>query len=168
MRRHWIEWRADWERKLALNEIQFLRSVADLQGAFQHRVTQIELNFRDIVKAQHQDYLGALNRSALDVQKRFWDDLEKVRLDYERLIHEELRIVRQRRSYAAGRRCAARSLPMPPSTPVRLLHRRFAERFRGQEDYVRRNLAFYKPSFARCTNVLDIGCGRGEFLESMR
>ncbi len=27
---------------------------------------------------------------------------------------------------------------------------------------------FYKPYFAGCRNVLDIGCGRGEFLELMR
>ena len=45
---------------------------------------------------------------------------------------------------------------------------RFAERFRGSEDYVRRNLELYKPFFQGCSNVLDIGCGRGEFLETMR
>ena len=43
IRSHWIEWRADWERKLAANEIQFLRNAADLQGAFQHRVTLMEV-----------------------------------------------------------------------------------------------------------------------------
>ncbi len=36
---HWVEWRADWERKLAQTEIQFLRSVAEQQGAAQHRVS---------------------------------------------------------------------------------------------------------------------------------
>ena len=33
IRNHWADWRAEWERKLQQNEIQFLRSVADLQGA---------------------------------------------------------------------------------------------------------------------------------------
>ncbi|MBI1792477.1 MAG: hypothetical protein HYR60_33560, partial [Acidobacteria bacterium] len=37
IRGHWAEWRQEWERKLFINETQFLRSVADLQGAFQHR-----------------------------------------------------------------------------------------------------------------------------------
>ena len=62
-----------WERKLAANEIQFLRSVADLQGAFQHRSTLMESNFREIVKAQHSDYLGALDRANVDIQKRSVD-----------------------------------------------------------------------------------------------
>ena len=63
IRSHWSELRAEWERKVAANEIQFLRSVADLQGAFQHRATLMESNFREIVKAQHTDYLGALDRA---------------------------------------------------------------------------------------------------------
>jgi 7-cyano-7-deazaguanine reductase len=34
IRDHWASWRAEWEHKLAENEVQFLRSVADLQGGF--------------------------------------------------------------------------------------------------------------------------------------
>ena len=168
IRRHWIEWRFDWEKKLATNEIQFLRSAADLQGAFQHRVGQVEANFRDMVKGQHTDYLGALDRANLDIQKRLWQDLEKIRADYERLIHTELRLIRQRTPVPSTVPVAAPS--SAPSTPTvsELDYTRFAERFRGSEDYVRRNQAFYKPLFAGCTNVLDIGCGRGEFLETMR
>jgi O-antigen chain-terminating methyltransferase len=45
---------------------------------------------------------------------------------------------------------------------------RFAERFRGTEEYVRKNQALYRPLFEGRHNVLDIGCGRGEFLELMR
>jgi O-antigen chain-terminating methyltransferase len=165
VRRHWIEWRADWERKLAANEIQFLRSVADLQGAFQHRVTQIESNFRDIVKGQHQDYLGALDRTTIGVQKRLWDDLEKIKADYERLIHTELRIVRQRAFLSKPE--AAPEIPAGPALP-NFDYGRFAERFRGDESYVRQNQAIYGPIFAGASNVLDIGCGRGEFLETMR
>jgi O-antigen chain-terminating methyltransferase len=45
---------------------------------------------------------------------------------------------------------------------------RFAERFRGTEEYVKAGQQFYLPHFAACRNVLDIGCGRGEFLEMMQ
>lgn len=168
VRRHWIEWRFEWEKKLATNEIQFLRSAADLQGAFQHRVSQIESNFRDIAKGQHTDYLGALDRSTLDIQKRLWQDLEKIRADYERLIHTELRLIRQRAPVPVAIPVAAAAPALPSQTVSELDYTRFAERFRGSEDYVRRNQAFYKPVFAGCGNVLDIGCGRGEFLETMR
>jgi O-antigen chain-terminating methyltransferase len=44
----------------------------------------------------------------------------------------------------------------------------FEERFRGsQEDITKRQLAFL-PYFKKCTRVLDIGCGRGEFLEILK
>ncbi|MES1262226.1 MAG: class I SAM-dependent methyltransferase, partial [Acidobacteriota bacterium] len=161
-------WRAAWEKKLSMNEVQFLRGVADLQGAFQHRVTRIESNFRDVVKAQHGEYLTALDRATLDIQRRFWSDLEEVRREYERLIHNELRLVRQRAflsvSSVAPAPAAASAGPAAPDFD----YGRFAECFRGPEAYVRRNQEFYKPFFAGRTSVLDIGCGRGEFLETMR
>jgi len=44
----------------------------------------------------------------------------------------------------------------------------FEERFRGsREEITRRQLAFL-PYFEKCSRVLDIGCGRGEFLEILK
>ena len=44
----------------------------------------------------------------------------------------------------------------------------FEERFRGsREDIKQRQLSFL-PYFEKCTSVLDVGCGRGEFLEILR
>src|SRR6185503_11843347 len=45
---------------------------------------------------------------------------------------------------------------------------RFAERFRGNEEYVKAGQQIYRNDFLGRKNVLDIGCGRGEFLEMMR
>ncbi|MCL4401495.1 MAG: class I SAM-dependent methyltransferase [Acidobacteria bacterium] len=168
IRSHWSEWRVEWERKLSVNEVQFLRSVADMQGAFQLRATQMESNFREIVKSQHADFETALERNSLDVQKRLWADLERVRVEYERLIHSELRLLRQR---------AAFPQPAPPEAAPAASHfsgasafdyGRFAERFRGSRELVRGRQKFYLPFFTGCREVLDIGCGRGEFLELMR
>ncbi len=172
VRSHWIAWRADWENKLATNEMQFLRNTADLQGAFQHRSTLIESNFREIVRAQHDDYLGALDRANVDIQKRLWADLEKVREGYERMIHSELRLIRLRAGQGApapdsGKPVASQPAPAAHS-PSTLDYSRFAERFRGTDEEIRRSMQFYQPFFAGRHNVLDIGCGRGEFLEVMR
>lgn len=166
VRTHWIDWRRSWEEKLSTNEIQFLRAAADLQGAFQHRLTVLEGNFRDIVKGQHADYLGALDRTTLGIQKQLFDDFTRVRADYDRMIHTELRLIRQRLQTPALSAIAP-GIPAASATPA-LDYSRFAERFRGSEDYVRSNQEIYRPYFAACTNVLDIGCGRGEFLEMMR
>ena len=116
IRNHWAEWRFEWEHKLAQNEIQFLRSVADLQGGFQHRATLMDANYRDAMRGQHAEFTGALERFSLDIQQRLWADLERIRLDYERLIYSELKTIRQRAavsgvSAAAAPRAEAARLP---------------------------------------------------------
>jgi len=166
VRKHWAEWRQEWERKLSVNEIQFLRSVADLQGAFQHRASLMESNFRELTKSQHADFATALERESLEVQKRLWADLEKVRAEYERLIHSELRLVRQRAALAPREEALAAPPAEAPAPGIDFLW--FAERFRGTEKHVREKQRFYVPFFQGRAMVLDLGCGRGEFLELMR
>jgi O-antigen chain-terminating methyltransferase len=163
---HWATWRTEWERKLAANETQYLRSLADLQIAFQHRVTMMETTHRDLMRTQHADYLGALDRSTLDIQKRLWDDLQKIRIEYDTLIHTELRLIRQRSATQPTIAPPAVSAPVAASPAFDYF--RFSERFRGSEDYVRKGQQPYLEKFQGCQSVLDLGCGRGEFLELMK
>ncbi|HUQ86375.1 MAG TPA: class I SAM-dependent methyltransferase [Vicinamibacterales bacterium] len=44
----------------------------------------------------------------------------------------------------------------------------FEDRFRGSEDAIRARLADYVSYFDGQSNVLDVGCGRGEFLDLLR
>ena len=44
----------------------------------------------------------------------------------------------------------------------------FEEQFRGSEDDIRQRLSEYLPIFDGAADVLDIGCGRGEFLALLR
>lgn len=44
----------------------------------------------------------------------------------------------------------------------------FEDQFRGSQDDISRRLSEYVPLFAGQTEVLDIGCGRGEFLDLLR
>jgi SAM-dependent methyltransferase len=41
----------------------------------------------------------------------------------------------------------------------------FEDQFRGSRDVIRERLASYLPFFAGQSDVLDVGCGRGEFLD---
>src|SRR5450631_3883078 len=106
IRAHWVEWRAGWEQKLAITEVQFLRSVSELQAAFHHRVN-LE------VKAQHTEFERSLVRQNEELQQRYWAELSKVREEYERLIHSELRVVRQRASLAQAAGQVARTAAPP-------------------------------------------------------
>lgn len=144
---HWAQLRLGWEHRLDQSEIRFLRSVADLQAAFQHTT-----------RTQHGEFTAALQKA-----------VEKMRLDSDRLIHSELRLIRQR---IAMEQTAEHAAATPPaaaaiSHPV-FDYGRFAERFRGNEEYVKAGQRVYFDDFVGRRNVLDIGCGRGEFLEMMR
>ncbi|MDX2152946.1 MAG: class I SAM-dependent methyltransferase [Bryobacteraceae bacterium] len=168
IRKHWAEWRPEWERKLSVNEMQFLRSVADLQTGFSHRAGLMEANLREQMRAQHSDFHGALDRYGLEIQKRLWEDLAKVRTEFDRLIHDELRLLRLRAAAGVPPPAApSYSAPASAGVPdIDWLH--FARRFRGTEEHVRSGQQRYVPVFQSRRHVLDIGCGRGEFLEVMR
>ncbi len=201
IRAHWSEWRLGWEHKLAQNEIQFLRSVADIQAAVSHRADLMDANYRDALRAQHADFAAALARAGYDIQNQVLAGMERIKLDYERLIHTELRLIRQRRaappgpldrsrdsSSSAGALAGesacpatehqdlagqdragafARQPPLAAAAPA-FDYARFAERFRGSEEHIKAGQRFYLDFFAGRRGVLDIGCGRGEFLELAR
>lgn len=44
----------------------------------------------------------------------------------------------------------------------------FEDRFRGSQDEIRQRVGEYLPIFQGASDVLDIGCGRGEFLALLR
>ncbi len=172
IRSHWVEWHSGWETKLASTEITLLRTVSDLQAAYQHRLSLTEEGLREQVKLQHAGFTASLNhaerafaevhaRSNLELQQRFWGEIEKGRLEMERMIHTELRILRQR-----GALIEPVALPAPAT--AELDYAAFEQRFRGSEDAIRERQQHYLARFTGRRRVLDVGCGRGEFLELMR
>jgi SAM-dependent methyltransferase len=44
----------------------------------------------------------------------------------------------------------------------------FEERFRGSRENITKRQLEFLPFFEKCSHVLDIGCGRGEFLEILK
>jgi len=92
---------------------------------------------------------------------------ETVRAELDRTIHTELRLIRQRAALAQPAPIENGNAPAPEPAS-RFDYARFAERFRGTEEYVRERQRFYVPFFAGRRAVLDLGCGRGEFLELMK
>jgi O-antigen chain-terminating methyltransferase len=67
---------------------------------------------------------------------------------------------------------AAPGASTPPSTEGHSLlgdtYVGFEDRFRGASDEIRKRLEGYLPVFEGADNVLDVGCGRGEFLALLR
>ena len=168
VRVHWSQWRLEWERKLAVNEAQFMRGLADFQLANQQRLLLAEVDFREKVQTQHTDYLGALDRATSGLQERLWADLnqmrdhlrEELQRGSEALIHQELRLLRQRPVVVSSPAFRAEEPAVDWFT--------FADKFRGPEAKIRAHFARYVELFAKAGPTLDLGCGRGEFLKLLR
>jgi O-antigen chain-terminating methyltransferase len=162
------QWRANIEERRAASEIHLLRTVSELQSAFHLRASLIETNFRESVRWQHDDFSSELDRRTLEIQNRLWQDMEKIRGEYDRLIHTELRLLRQK--LAAGPSAVPAAIVTPSSQePLDIDWMSFAERFRGSEEKIREQQKYYVRRFAAASGeILDIGCGRGEFLEAAR
>lgn len=174
-------------RGLAELQAAFEQRAASLEAAFRYRVDQLEENhrrllaeaegrFRGLAERQHSDFTAALARAgedwrgeaartALEMEKRLVGEWERFRLDCERLIHHELRLVRQRLAASAAGQSLPASVAPPTTAPLDWL--RFAERFRGPQEHVKQSQRWYVERFRGCRHVIDLGCGRGEFLELM-
>ncbi len=168
IRRHWTEWRTGFDERRMASEIHLLRSLSELQGAFQHRVTLLEESFRDLTRKQHGEFKSALEANTIQVQKRLWDDLQKIRAEYESLIYTELRTLRQKQVPTQEAPAIVTTAPHAEE-PIPIDWMRFANAFRGSEERIRANQARYIARFQGTQGeIIDLGCGRGEFLEAAR
>ncbi len=56
-------------------------------------------------------------------------------------------------------------MKLPDSNNLDINYFRFEEQFRGSREDIKQRQSNFINYFTGCSNVLDIGCGRGEFLE---
>ncbi len=60
------------------------------------------------------------------------------------------------------------SLTMPPIQNTGVNYFAFERRFRGSREDIKQRQSVFLQYFSPSDNILDIGCGRGEFLESLK
>ena len=148
----------------------------ELRTQFEKRLATMGVHFEEQMKLHRWAYDGVMARQSTALQDRTFELLEA----FQEQIHEELRILRQRVTAQAraaqaktdDARMAVADLgagssgktTLPPGIDYFQLERHF----RGTEEEVRARQRFYLPLFQGRKNVLDIACGRGEFLELMR
>jgi 2-polyprenyl-3-methyl-5-hydroxy-6-metoxy-1,4-benzoquinol methylase len=116
-------------------------------------------------------WLAIMQRQAATRDRLDAELIEELTLAQQRIL--ALRREVERLSAAGGRGDSAR--PGPPGEPRSTAaalddaeYLGFENRFRGSEALISRRQQDYLPLFASCTNVLDVGCGRGELLELFR
>ena len=146
-------------------DIRLLRAIADIQHAFMQRIAVLEGELRQAVDRGNSQIENRVQAAALAA-------VAEGRQSLERKVHEELTLLRQRvgailasqdsaQSANGAARTAALAIAPPPDDFDSF---RFSERFRGSADSVRSKLQVHVDRFLGQSPVLDLGCGRGEFL----
>jgi O-antigen chain-terminating methyltransferase len=115
------------------------------------------------ITLQRWSYEGALMRQS--------KSLESLRTELGSWSHE-LQALRQRVAAQAKAQATRADVEAPvPSSGTAVLpidYSQLEKHFRGTEEEIRNRQKFYLPYFSGRKQVLDVACGRGEFLELMR
>lgn len=147
-----------------------LEPFAPLYQELAEELDSIPARWNEQMKRQRWTYDGMLQRQSRGLEEQGAKRMETLREE----IQEGLRLLRQR---LAAQAIAGESRPVVstagtseapvPATPV-LDYFQLERHFRGTEEEIRARQSFYLPFYRGRQNVLDIACGRGEFLELMR
>jgi SAM-dependent methyltransferase len=159
------------------------RFLARLVGTQEHFNASV-VQFVNTLNEAAGPALGALDdverhREALAARERRMEgEMARMRAEHEEL-RTALGVLRQsnhdlareieRARAGAGAAAPAPAAPAPSGSPVpvaALSHKYvgFEDQFRGSTEEIRARLVPYADLFAGTSDVLDVGCGRGEFL----
>jgi SAM-dependent methyltransferase len=170
--------------------IASLNAQIDQQLAFQSRLLQLlqtvtlYVDTKDRSVAGRQDVLNAGLNAIADSWLKRWESLgaredrfvqrlasiDDVRATATLAQQTALSLKRDVERLAASAPATPGALPAP-GPPVDLnafKYVGFEDQFRGSQDDISQRLSEYVALFAGQTDVVDIGCGRGEFLDLLR
>ena len=117
----------------------------------------------DVVEELSEHVDRRLEQDATGVKRRIADT--EVRLDR---LRADLDALDAAAGVAGAGRPADGAGSLRPSTRLSLAYKAFEDRHRGGGEDIRELLRRYLPWFEGCRRVLDVGCGRGEFLTLLR
>ena len=171
-------------------EEMFRQSLEQMHRQYLGALSKATKDVQSKVGEDLQEAHSKSSKALEEVQKKSWNDLAKVQDKFwlrvaelqsqqEKLIQTELRTIRRRAAVASAASARGgsevsgleRTLTSQPLRPNAVNggfdYASFEERFRGSERYVEDCQRFYLPYFKDCKQVLDLGCGRGEFLRCL-
>jgi O-antigen chain-terminating methyltransferase len=151
-------------RELTEVSAQLSKGQKDLAESFARELSQVSIEQRKFAELQHQQIVGLFReqREIIERLKNVKDELE-ARLAQ---LDASLKNRSARPSTSVGQASSDES-----RGGLDELFASFPEQFRGKREEVREGLKFYLPFLKEAEitdDILDIGCGRGEWLELLR
>lgn len=164
------------EVREAAAELQLVKAaVADAASQLRGEIEAAESRLRAVVAAAESRLHDAMraDQSRLDETMRAQAAATKTRLfDVERKVRRivhRLDVAPPDAGRSPGEDAGAAGLvPARTGPEIEFDYAGFEERFRGNEEDIKERQRVYLRHFEGCANVLDLGCGRGEFLELLR
>ena len=149
---------------------------------FQHRLVQFAAEITPYVDTKDREVSGLMRRIhednaefAADLATRVLPRLDRLSDEIDTWQHVIAALKRD--MTALPTRAARQAVPGDPAEPApaplvtddqSYRYVAFENRFRGSMDEIRARVAAYLPQFEGASDVLDVGCGRGEFLDLLR
>ena len=162
--------------------IELIREELERLVHFQHRLVQFAAEITPYVDTKDREVSGLTRRInednaefAADLATRVLPRLDRLSDEIDTWQHVIAALKRD--MTALPTRAARQAVPGDPAEPApaplvtddqSYRYVAFENRFRGSTDEIRARVAAYLPQFEGASDVLDVGCGRGEFLDLLR
>ncbi len=127
--------------------------------------------------ATNQYYLSRIQENLNEVtetQRRMFNILVRT-MDQHRHLRRDVKSIRERSLMESTKGILVTPVSSPSSMPDdesnridETLYLAFEDLHRGNREQIKERQRGYLPHFKSCKRVLDVGCGRGEFLELLR
>lgn len=134
--------KSETDSKLEQLEPELDSKVDQLRSELENKINQLKSDMDGSIKAEMSSVISSIN---LDIDNKAW--LASI---LDRKIEEGSKNKKTETS---------------DSDDLDINYFRFEEQFRGSREDIKQRQSHFIHYFTGCSNVLDIGCGRGEFLE---
>ena len=174
------------------SSIELIRGELERLVHFQHRLVQFAAEITPYVDTKDREVSGLTRRInednaefAADLATRVLPRLDRLSDEIDTWQHVIAALKREMAALptpvASQGAPSGAGEPAPPAAPAAprapapladedqsYRYVAFENRFRGSTDEIRARVACYLPQFEGASDVLDVGCGRGEFLDLLR
>ncbi len=134
--------RPEFDNKIEQLRPEFEDKIEQLRPEFEDKIEQLKSEIQSSIKAEVNSRISSME---LDIENKAW--LASMLDDKIEGEHKDKKI------------------EAPDSMALDINYFRFEEQFRGSREDIKQRQSNFINYFIGCSNVLDIGCGRGEFLE---